>query len=136
MLTIEIHETETSDYPQILLIVQEIISDQLSIKKDCVTAESLLVKDLGLDLMNGAELVSRFEEEFRIELEDSNLWLYAQCGLDPNYSVREITDLIYGKLLAAKKLANFTSGEEGDLVVEELFAGVVSDLTRLNAMLF
>ncbi|MEK7872180.1 MAG: acyl carrier protein, partial [Nitrospirota bacterium] len=48
--------------------VKKIVSEQLGIEDEEITAESSFVEDLGADSLDTVELVMAFEEEFKIEI--------------------------------------------------------------------
>ncbi len=50
----------------------EIISDQLGVDADSVTPDSSFMEDLGADSLDTVELVMALEEEFEIEIPDSD----------------------------------------------------------------
>ena len=50
----------------------EIISDQLSVDADSVTPDASFMEDLGADSLDTVELVMALEEEFEIEIPDSD----------------------------------------------------------------
>jgi len=52
--------------------VQEIVAEQLDIDKEKVTPASSFTDDLGADSLDVVELVMAFEEEFDIEIPDSD----------------------------------------------------------------
>jgi acyl carrier protein len=54
----------------ILERVTEIVSEQLGVDKDKVTAETSFVNDLGADSLDTVELVMELEEEFDINIPD------------------------------------------------------------------
>lgn len=51
--------------------IKEIIADQLSVDKEKVTLESNFVDDLGADSLDTVELLMAFEEEFGVEIPDT-----------------------------------------------------------------
>lgn len=53
--------------------VQQIISEQLKIEKEKITMESRLTEDLGADSLDAVEIIMSLEEEFNVEIDDSNL---------------------------------------------------------------
>jgi acyl carrier protein len=53
--------------------VSEIISKQLDIDKDTITAESRLIEDLKADSLDVVELIMDLEQEFGIEIPDEEL---------------------------------------------------------------
>ena len=50
----------------------DIIAQQLGVDKDNVTPEASFMKDLGADSLDTVELVMALEEEFDIEIPDSD----------------------------------------------------------------
>ena len=52
--------------------VKEIIVEQLGVEEDDVTLESSFIDDLGADSLDIVELVMALEEEFDIEIPDSD----------------------------------------------------------------
>ena len=50
----------------------EIISKQLGVDEDNVTADASFMEDLGADSLDTVELVMALEEEFDIEIPDSD----------------------------------------------------------------
>ncbi len=52
--------------------VKEIISKQLGVDMEKVTAEASFVDDLGADSLDTVELVMAFEEEFNVEIPDED----------------------------------------------------------------
>ncbi|MEK7279333.1 MAG: acyl carrier protein [Nitrospirota bacterium] len=52
--------------------VKKIVSEQLGIEDEEITAESSFVEDLGADSLDTVELVMAFEEEFKIEIPDED----------------------------------------------------------------
>ena len=50
----------------------EIIADQLSVDADSVTPDASFMEDLGADSLDTVELVMALEEEFEIEIPDSD----------------------------------------------------------------
>lgn len=57
----------------ILSKVQRVIANKLNVSEESVTLESDLIKDLGADSLDVAELVMLFENEFSIEIPDSEM---------------------------------------------------------------
>ncbi|MFY9269933.1 MAG: acyl carrier protein [Candidatus Manganitrophaceae bacterium] len=64
--------------------VKKIISEQLGLEDEDVTAEASFVEDLGADSLDTVELVMAFEEEFGIEIpdEDAEKILTVQNAID------------------------------------------------------
>ncbi len=52
--------------------VKEIITEQLGVSADQVTAEASFIDDLGADSLDQVELVMALEEEFEIEIPDED----------------------------------------------------------------
>jgi acyl carrier protein len=50
----------------------KIIANQLQIDEDQVTADASFMDDLGADSLDTVELIMAFEEEFNIEIPDSD----------------------------------------------------------------
>ena len=57
----------------ILTRVQRVIAGKLVVTEDYVTMESDFIKDLGADSLDVAELVMLFENEFSLEIPDSEM---------------------------------------------------------------
>ena len=51
--------------------IREIVVEQLGVDADQVTLESNFVEDLGADSLDTVELIMAFEEEFDIEIPDT-----------------------------------------------------------------
>ncbi|HWW60052.1 MAG TPA: acyl carrier protein [Thermoanaerobaculia bacterium] len=52
--------------------VKSIISEQLGVDGEEVTAEKAFVEDLGADSLDTVELIMAFEEEFGVEISDED----------------------------------------------------------------
>ncbi|MDP4585632.1 MAG: acyl carrier protein, partial [Verrucomicrobiales bacterium] len=52
--------------------VKDIIVEQLSVNAEQVTPEAKFIEDLGADSLDIVELVMAFEEEFGVEVPDSD----------------------------------------------------------------
>ena len=52
--------------------VKDIIVEQLSVNAEQVTPEAKFIEDLGADSLDIVELVMEFEEEFGVEVPDSD----------------------------------------------------------------
>lgn len=52
--------------------VKEIINDTLSCGEDIITMDAVLIDDLGADSLDIVELVMALEEEFDLEIPDSD----------------------------------------------------------------
>ncbi len=53
--------------------VKEIIAEQLGINEEDISEDSSLSEDLGADSLDIVEIVMAIEEEFEIEIEDSDV---------------------------------------------------------------
>ncbi|MEG0237762.1 MAG: acyl carrier protein [Cetobacterium sp.] len=51
--------------------IREIVVEQLGVDADQVTLESNFVEDLGADSLDTVELIMAFEEEFDVEIPDT-----------------------------------------------------------------
>ncbi|MDR1832116.1 MAG: acyl carrier protein [Fusobacteriaceae bacterium] len=51
--------------------IKEIVVEQLGVEADQVTPEANFVEDLGADSLDTVELVMAFEEEFGVEIPDT-----------------------------------------------------------------
>ncbi len=69
--------------------VKEIISKQLGIKTDEITAEKSFVDDLGADSLDTVELVMAFEEAFGIEIPDEDAEKIIKVGDAIEYIQKE-----------------------------------------------
>lgn len=52
--------------------IREIVVEQLGVDADQVTVEANFVEDLGADSLDTVELIMAFEEEFEIEIPDTD----------------------------------------------------------------
>lgn len=52
--------------------IKEVVVDQLGVDADQITAESNFVDDLGADSLDTVELIMAFEEEFDVEIPDTD----------------------------------------------------------------
>ena len=53
-------------------IVKEIVMDKLGIEESKITSDARFIEDLGADSLDTVELIMQFEEEFNIEISDSD----------------------------------------------------------------
>ena len=53
--------------------IKEIISEQLGVSEDSITMETSFTDDLGADSLDLVELVMALEEEFDVEMPDSEI---------------------------------------------------------------
>ncbi|MGL4980509.1 MAG: acyl carrier protein [Fusobacteriaceae bacterium] len=51
--------------------IKEIVVDQLGVEAEQVTIDANFVEDLGADSLDTVELIMAFEEEFEVEIPDS-----------------------------------------------------------------
>lgn len=51
--------------------IREIVVEQLSVDAEQVTPEANFVEDLGADSLDTVELIMAFEEEFEVEIPDT-----------------------------------------------------------------
>jgi len=52
--------------------IKEIVVDQLGVEEDQVTVEANFIDDLGADSLDTVELIMAFEEEFDVEIPDTD----------------------------------------------------------------
>lgn len=52
--------------------IKEIVVDQLGVDAEQVTLDANFVEDLGADSLDTVELIMAFEEEFEVEIPDSD----------------------------------------------------------------
>ena len=52
--------------------IRAILSEQLGISENSITIDSLLVEDLGIDSLDLVELIMAMEQEFDVEIPDTN----------------------------------------------------------------
>lgn len=50
--------------------IRAILAEQLDVDEDSITAESLIVEDLGADSLDAIDIVMSVEDEFGIEVPD------------------------------------------------------------------
>ncbi|MGL4392538.1 MAG: acyl carrier protein [Fusobacteriaceae bacterium] len=65
--------------------IKEIVVDQLGVDAAQVTPEASLVDDLGADSLDTVELIMAFEEEFGIEIPDTDAEKIKTIGDVVNY---------------------------------------------------
>jgi len=61
------------DRSEIMQKVTDVIVDTLDVDADAITEETSLSEDLDADSLDGLELVTAFEDEFGISIEDDKL---------------------------------------------------------------
>jgi acyl carrier protein len=52
--------------------IKKIISSQLGVDENSITAEKSFTVDLGADSLDNVELIMALEDEFKLEIEDSD----------------------------------------------------------------
>lgn len=52
--------------------IKEIVVDQLGVDEEQVTLDANFVEDLGADSLDTVELIMAFEEEFEVEIPDTD----------------------------------------------------------------
>lgn len=65
--------------------LKTILSEQLDIDENSITAESLLVEDLGADSLDAIDIVMSVEDEFKIEVPDEIIEKIETVGDILNY---------------------------------------------------
>ena len=65
-------ELEEMSSEEVLEKIKEIIVDQLGVSESAITMEASFIDDLGADSLDIVELVMALEEEFDIEIPDSD----------------------------------------------------------------
>lgn len=65
--------------------LKTILSEQLDIDENSITAESLLVEDLGADSIDAIDIVMSVEDEFKIEVPDEIIEKIETVGDILNY---------------------------------------------------
>ena len=60
--------------------VRNIVCEQLSVSEEDVTMESSFIEDLNADSLDIVELISAFEQEFDLEISDSEAEKIATVG--------------------------------------------------------
>lgn len=65
--------------------VREIIVEQLGVEEDDVAMESSFIDDLGADSLDIVELIMALEEEFELEIPDSEAEKITSVGDVVNY---------------------------------------------------
>lgn len=73
--------------------VEEILIEKLGIAATEVTTDANLIKDLGIDSLDYAELVMEFEQSFDIRIPDSDAELLSTVG----QAVKYITEKVESK---------------------------------------
>ena len=52
--------------------IKELLSNQLGVSKDTITAESEIVKDLGADSLDVVEMLMTLEEEYSVSVSEED----------------------------------------------------------------
>lgn len=71
--------------------VNDIISEQLGVKKEEIKIESSFIDDLGADSLDTVEVVMALEEEFGIEIPDEDAEKITTVGEAVKYIEEKIT---------------------------------------------
>lgn len=79
--------------------VTEIIVNQLNVTEDQVTPEASFLDDLGADSLDTVELVMAFEEEFKDELQGSEI---SESDAEGLKTVGDVIGFIKAKFAAKK----------------------------------
>ena len=77
--------------------VNDIISEQLGVKKEEIKTESSFIDDLGADSLDTVEVVMALEEEFGIEIPDEDAEKITTVGEAVKYIEEKITKKEYDK---------------------------------------
>jgi len=72
--------------------VKEIVSDKLNTNIDSINENTSLYNDLGADSLDNVELVMAFEDEFDIEILDS------EWQVDNDMAIKEVVDKLFEKV--------------------------------------
>ena len=65
--------------------IREVVAEKLSVEEDEVTLESSFIDDLGADSLDLVEMIMALEEEFEIEIPDSDTEKLKTVGDVVNY---------------------------------------------------
>ena len=65
--------------------VKELLINELDIDEDIITPEANLVKDLGINSLELADLILSCEEKFDIEINDEDIHKFVTVGDVVNY---------------------------------------------------
>ena len=78
--------------PDVAKKVEEILVEKLGIAATEVTPDANLIKDLGIDSLDYAELVMEFEQTFDIRIPDSDAELLGTVNQAVNYIHKKIDE--------------------------------------------
>lgn len=67
-----VYDSSSNGSPGIGAIVRRIVSDQLFADIEDITNESSFIEDLGADSIDFVELITEFEDKFRIHIDDED----------------------------------------------------------------
>ena len=70
--------------------VKEIIVDKLGIENEKITMEAKFIDDLGADSLDTVELIMQFEEEFNIEIPDTEAEGLLSVGQAVDYITNKV----------------------------------------------
>lgn len=73
--------------------LREMISEELGIDEDAITADSHLALDLGAESLDFVEMIMRCEEDFKLEIDDDDTARF--------YYVRDLSKYLAKRLVAA-----------------------------------
>ena len=71
---------------------REILVDQLGVEPNEVTLGASLIDDLSADSLDRAELIIRFEDDFKIEIPDEDAGQLATVKDVVNYVIRKLAN--------------------------------------------
>ena len=92
---------------EVLEKVKGIIVEQLSVAESAVTMEASFIDDLGADSLDIVELVMALEEEFDIEIPDSDAEKVVTVGDVVDYIKENVKQLNKKVLVVTFKVATF-----------------------------
>ena len=71
--------------------VKEIIIDKLGIENEKITMDAKFIDDLGADSLDTVELIMQFEEEFNIEIPDTEAEGLLSVGQAVDYITKKVS---------------------------------------------
>ena len=71
--------------------VKEIIIDKLGIENEKITMDAKFIDDLGADSLDTVELIMQFEEEFNIEIPDTEAEGLLSVGQAVDYITNKVS---------------------------------------------